>query len=102
MYRNDKGIVNILFFLCFFCVVYPQRVTYYTRMDGVEGQSNKANYGALFSLLSRGVQGLNVSSVIGVYLGDRISHGANFGSAVDEKTYLKRSVTLWNYPVLST
>jgi hypothetical protein len=76
----------------------PTRITYYTRLDAVEGESTKANFGVLFSLLSRGVAGLNVSSVIGVFTGDKITHGANFGSAVDEKTYLKRMVTIWNYP----
>ncbi len=76
----------------------PTRVTYYTRLDAVEGESKKANFGVLFSLLSRGEAGLNVSSVIGVFTGDKITHGSNFGSAVDEKVYLKRSVTLWDYP----
>jgi hypothetical protein len=69
-------------------------------MDPVPGQSTKGNFGALFSLLSRGVEGLNVSSVIGVFIGNTISHGANFGSAVDEKFYNKQTSVLWNYPEL--
>ena len=77
----------------------PSRVTYYTKLIAVEGLSKKANFGVLFSLLSRGESGLDVSSVIGVFTGDKITHGANFGSAVDEKTFLKRSATIWNYPV---
>jgi hypothetical protein len=54
----------------------------------------------LFSLLSRGESGLNISSVIGVFFGDKIMHGANFGSAVDEKSFLKRLVTISSYPKL--
>lgn len=76
----------------------PTRVTYYTRLVSVPGESQKANFGVLFSLISRGEPGLTVSSVIGVFTGDRISHGANFGSAVDEKIYLKRLSTIWEYP----
>lgn len=75
----------------------PDRVTYYIKLDSVPGESQKANFGVLFSLLSRGVPGLKVSSVIGVFVGDRISHGANFGSAVDEKEYLKRLATIYPY-----
>ena len=79
----------------------PARITYYTRVDAVPGESRKSDYGALFSLISRGESGLNVSNVIGVYLGARILHGANFGSAVDEKVFLKRMVSIDDYPTLS-
>jgi len=75
----------------------PERVTFYIKLDSVPGESQKANFGALFSLLSRGVPGLSVSSVIGIFVGDRISHGANFGSAVDEKEYLKRFAIVYPY-----
>jgi hypothetical protein len=53
----------------------------------------------MFSLLSRGESGLNISSVIGVYFGKTVMHGANFGSAVDEEQFLKRMVTIANYPI---
>lgn len=76
----------------------PNRITYYTRMDAIEGESKKANFGSLFTLLSRGVPGLNISNVIGVYVGDKIMQGHNFGSAVDEKSFLKRLVTINEYP----
>jgi len=36
----------------------------------------------------------------GVYFGSKIYHGANFGSAVDEKAFLKRMVTIGEYPIL--
>eukprot|EP01034_Spumella_vulgaris_P021395 gene21395-27425_t len=78
----------------------PARITYYTRIDSVAEVSNKVDYGSLFSLISRGEAGLNVSSVIGVYFGGAIMHGANFGSAVDEKVFLKRLVTIDPYPIL--
>lgn len=67
----------------------PTRITYYSKMESISGLSQKANFGSLFTILSRGVEGLNVSSVIGVFIGDQIRHGANFGSDVDEKIYLK-------------
>ena len=76
----------------------PQRLTFYMRIDAVPGESGKSNFGALFSLLSRGVVGLNVSSVIGVFMGYQIMHGANLGSAVDEKFFLKRMVSIGDYP----
>lgn len=76
----------------------PTRVTYYSRMDAIEGESTKNNFGSLFTLLSRQVEGLNVSSVIGVFIGDKIKHGANFGSDVDEDIYLKRLTTIDEYP----
>ncbi|KAJ1438841.1 hypothetical protein B484DRAFT_392074 [Ochromonadaceae sp. CCMP2298] len=79
----------------------PSRVTYYTRTDAVEGESAKTDYGTLFALISRGESGLNVSNVIGVFSGSTIMHGANFGSTVDEKVFLKRFVTIDNYPILS-
>ena len=63
-------------------------------------ESIKTDYGSLFSLISRGEAGLNISSVIGIYFGNKIMHGANFGSAVDEKFFLKRMVALDNYPIL--
>ncbi len=76
----------------------PTRITYYTRMSEVPGESTKANFGALFSLLSRGEEGLDTSNVIGIFLGKTIMHGANFGTAVDEKVFLKRMVTIMDYP----
>jgi hypothetical protein len=76
----------------------PTRVTYYSQMESIPGYSQKANFGSLFTLLSRGVEGLNVSSVIGVFIGDQIRHGANFGSNVDEKFYLKRMTVIDEYP----
>jgi hypothetical protein len=76
----------------------PTRVTYYSKMDSVKGESLKNNFGSLFSILSRGVDGLNVSSVIGVSIGDKIKHGANFGSEVDEDLYLKRMAIIDEYP----
>lgn len=76
----------------------PTRVTYYSRMVSVEGESQKANFGTLFTLLSRGVEGLNVSSVIGVFIGDKIKHGSNFVFAVDESIFLKRLKTIDEYP----
>jgi len=81
-----------------FAPSHPNRVTYYTRMDSIEGESKKANFGSLFTLLSRGVPGLNISNVIGVYVGDKMMQGHNFGSAVDEKFFLKRLVTINEYP----
>jgi hypothetical protein len=79
----------------------PSRITYYTRSDAVPSESLKTDYGSLFALISRGESGLNVSNVIGVYFGSKIYHGANFGSAVDEKVFLKRLVSIDNYPILS-
>ena len=76
----------------------PTRVTYYTKLDAMQGQSTKANFGALFSLLSRGEAGLDTSNMIGIFLGKTIMHGANFGTAVDEKVFLKRFVTISDYP----
>ncbi|CAM9248295.1 unnamed protein product, partial [Ectocarpus fasciculatus] len=76
----------------------PTRVTYYSRMVSVAGESQKANFGTLFTLLSRGVEGLNVSSVIGVFIGDKIKHGSNFVFAVDESIFLKRLKTIDEYP----
>ena len=76
----------------------PTRITYYTRLASMEGESTKANFGALFSLLSRGEAGLDTSNVIGIFLGNKIMHGANFGTAVDEKAFLKRMVTIGDYP----
>ena len=75
----------------------PTRITYYSRLDAVKGESKKSNFGTLFSLLSRGDSG-NAAGVIGVFIGDKIMHGANFGTAVDEKAFLKRMVTLDEYP----
>jgi hypothetical protein len=72
----------------------PTRVTYYTKMVSVPGESQKANFGTLFALL----QGTNVESVIGVFVGDKIMQGANFQSAVDEKFFLKRVSTIDEYP----
>ncbi len=76
----------------------PSRITYYTKTDAVPIESKKTDYGSLFSLISRGESGLNISNVIGVYFGSTIMHGANFGSAVDEKVFLKRLVTIDPYP----
>ena len=76
----------------------PTRVTFYVRLDAVPGESLKANFGVLFSILSRGVPGLNVSSVIGVFIGDKIKHGSNFGSAVDEDLFLKRLTVIDEFP----
>jgi hypothetical protein len=67
-------------------------------MGFIAGESSKANYGALFSLLSRGEAGLDTSNVIGIFLGSTIMHGANFGTAVDEKVFLKRMTTIMDYP----
>eukprot|EP00605_Chrysophyceae_sp_TOSAG23-4_P001786 GSChrysophyteH1.ASY1.ANO1.1975.1 assembled CDS len=78
----------------------PTRVTYYTRMSAVPGQTTKKNFGALFSLLSRGEAGLETANVIGIFLGNTIMHGANFGTAVDEKVFLKRFVTIGDYPAI--
>jgi hypothetical protein len=78
----------------------PARVTFYMRLSSVPDESAKRGYSALFTLLSRGVTGLNVSNVIGVSIGYQIMHGANFGSAVDEKYFLKRMVTIDPYPAL--
>lgn len=80
----------------------PGRITYYTRTDAVPSESKKYGYGSLFSLISRGEAGLNVSNVIGVYFGWSIMHGANFGSAVDENTFFKRLVTIDSSPSLAT
>ena len=79
----------------------PSRITYYSRTDAVPSESLKVDYGSLFALISRGESGLNVSNVIGVFFGTKIMHGSNFGSAVDEAVYLKRLVTIDNYPILS-
>lgn len=81
----------------------PSRVTYYIRIAGGASSSNadasKADYGSLFTLISRGESGLNVSNVIGVFFGGNgLMVGANFESNVDEDAYLKRSVTLDPYP----
>ncbi len=78
----------------------PERITYYTKMQYVAGESLKSHYGALFTLISRGEAGLNISNVIGVYFGGAIMNGANFGSAVDEKVFLKRMVTIDPYPAV--
>ena len=67
-------------------------------MGFIAGESSKANYGALFSLLSRGEAGLDTSNVIGIFLGSTIMHGANFGTAVDEKVFLKKLTTIMDYP----
>merc|ERR1711871_96100 len=72
----------------------PTRVTYYTKLNSVGGESQKSNFGTLFSLL----QGTVVTSPIGVFVGDNIKHGANFGSAVDERFYLKRFSIIDEYP----
>eukprot|EP00981_Chlorochromonas_danica_P011120 scaffold3756_cov180-Ochromonas_danica.AAC.12 len=80
----------------------PTRVTYYTRTDSVPNESTRYGYGSLFSLVSRGESGLNVSNVIGVYFGWAIMHGSNFGSAVDESTFYKRLVTMDPSPTLAT
>ena len=72
----------------------PTRVTYYTKLNSVGGESQKSNFGTLFSLL----QGTDVTSPIGVFVGDKIKHGANFGSAVDERFYLKRFSIIDEYP----
>jgi len=69
------------------------------RLDS-SSESTKTNYGSLFSLISRGESGLNISSVVGIYFGNKIMHGANFGSAVDEKFFLKRMSVIDNYPIL--
>lgn len=79
----------------------PSRITYYTRTDAVAGESVKSDYGSLVTLLSRGEAGLNISNVIGVFFGSKILHGANFGSAVDEKVFLKRMVSIDDYPILN-
>eukprot|EP01035_Chromulina_nebulosa_P020418 gene20418-26496_t len=78
----------------------PSRVTYYTKTDSVPRESIKFNYGSLFSLITRGDPNLNISNVIGVYFGSQIFHGANFGSAVDEKAFLKRMWEKQTYMVL--
>jgi hypothetical protein len=78
----------------------PERITYYTKTDPVPDEAIKSNYGSLFTLVSRGEAGLNVSNVIGVYFGSAIMNGANFGSAVDEKFFLKRMVTIDPYPAV--
>jgi len=62
-----------------FSVSQPSRITYYTKLDSVMGESQKSNFGTLFSLLSGG------KNIIGVYVGDKIKQGANFGTAVDER-----------------
>jgi len=72
----------------------PTRVTYYTKLVSVDGESSKSNFGSLFSLL----QGTRVTSVIGVFVGDQIKFGNNYGSAVDERDYLKRFKIIDEYP----
>lgn len=78
----------------------PQRVTYYTKTDYLASGSDGGDFGSLFTLISRGEEGLNVSNVIGVFFGSAVMYGANFGSTVDEKVFLKRLVTLDPYPNL--
>ena len=78
----------------------PERITYYTKTDPVPVEAVKSHYGSLFTLVSRGEAGLNISNVIGVYFGNAIMTGANFGSAVDEKFFLKRMVTIDPYPAV--
>jgi hypothetical protein len=83
-------------------------VTYYTRIAGgpVSSGANsnnedasKANYGSLFTLITRGNPGLNVSNVIGVFLGTTgLMVGSNFESTVDKNVYLKQLVTIDSYP----
>jgi hypothetical protein len=72
----------------------PTRVTYYTKLVSVAGESTKSNFGTLFSLL----QGTKVTSIIGVFVGDQIKFGNNYGSAVDERYYLKRFSIIDEYP----
>jgi hypothetical protein len=79
----------------------PVRITYYTRTDAIPYESLKSDYGSLFTLITRGEEGLNVSNVIGVFFGSKIMHGSNFGSTVDEAVFLKRLVSIDNYPILS-
>jgi hypothetical protein len=43
----------------------PERITYYTKTEYVPSESTKSNYGSLFTLVSRGEAGLNISNVIG-------------------------------------
>lgn len=76
----------------------PTRITYYTKLGAAQGVSDKQAFGALFTLLSRGEAALALSNVIGVFLGNTIMHGANFGTSVDEKAFFKRLVTIGNYP----
>lgn len=79
----------------------PTRITYYTKLGYVPGISTKENFGALFTLLTRGDPMIEVSNVIGVFLGNTIMHGSNFGTAVDEKAFLKRFVTIADYPSIN-
>lgn len=74
----------------------PGRVTYYTRLDAIEGLSKKSHFGTLFSLVSR-VSG-SEKPIIGVYVGDKIMHGHNFNVKVDEEYFLKRFATVDEYP----
>ena len=76
----------------------PTRVTYYTKIGAKAGVSDKQAFGALFTLISRGEAALAMSNVIGVFVGNTIMHGANFGTSVDEKAFLKRMVTIGNFP----
>jgi hypothetical protein len=81
----------------------PNRVTYYIRIAGGDSAKNtdasKADYGSLFTLISRGEAGLNVSNVIGVFFGGNgLMVGSNFESSVDEGSYLKRLFTIDPYP----
>ena len=80
----------------------PSRVTFYVRLGIVPELKDKRVYGSLFTLLSRGVKDLNVSNVVGVFVGNQIKHGSNFEGAVDEKFYLSRINAIENYPVLDT
>jgi hypothetical protein len=54
----------------------------------------------MFTLISRGEPALELTNVIGVFLGQKIMQGANFGTAVDEKVFLKRLVTIYDYPAV--
>eukprot|EP01036_Dinobryon_divergens_P048966 gene48966-65651_t len=79
----------------------PTRITFYTKLDAVPGESTKAQFSALFSVLSRGEPLLNVTSVIGVSIGERFKHGSNFGQTPDEHLYLERLTVIERYPVLN-
>lgn len=80
----------------------PSRVTFYIRITSDDSDfATKSNFGALLTLISHSEVGLNVSSVIGVFMGYQIMHGANFGSSVDERVYLKRMVTIADYPTVN-
>lgn len=76
----------------------PTRVTYYSRLVSIPGESLKSNFGTLFSLISRGSSDANISSVIGVFIGDKIMHGHNFIANVNEANFLKRMFTIDEYP----